>query len=62
MGSDRIGLVPSRAERSSITTTASDTPIETTNLEYEFGNTEYSRCYWVELKRVKVLFASLQEG
>jgi len=61
MAPGRICFVPSGAERSSVTS-AFDTPIESTNLKYDFGNTEDSLCDRIPLRGVNVLLVSKRQS
>ena len=57
MVSGRIHFVSSRAEWSNVTT-AADTPVASTNLQCNLGNTEYSLRDWIQLQGVNVLLVS----
>jgi hypothetical protein len=59
MASDRTYFVLSRAERSSITS-GFDTPVESTNLKCDVGNTEDSLCDRIELSDVNILLVPIQ--
>jgi len=61
MASGRIYFVPSRTGRSSVTS-AFDTPVDSTNLKYDFGNTKDSLCDRIELRDVNVQLVSIQAG
>jgi len=61
MESGRICFVPSRAKRSKIIS-ASDTPVASTNLKRDSGNTEDSLRDWVQLQPVNLLLISKWEN
>ena len=57
----RICFVPSRAKWPSVTF-APDTPVASTNLKRDAGNTEDSLGDWIQLKRVNDLLVSKWEN
>jgi hypothetical protein len=57
----RICFVPSRAKWPSVTF-ASDTPVASTNLKCDIGNTENRLRDWIQLKSVNGLLASTGEN
>jgi len=59
MAPGRIYFVLSRAERS-IVNRAFDTPVGSTDLKRNFGNTEESLGKWVQLKGVNLLLVSIR--
>jgi len=58
MASGRICSVPSKPKRTSVTS-ASDTPVVSTNLKRNFGKTEDSLGDWIQLGDVNVLQVSI---
>jgi hypothetical protein len=55
--SGRISFAPSKATGPNVTS-ASETPVASTNLKRGAGNTEYSLRNWVQLKSVNVFLVS----
>jgi len=51
----RTCFVPSRAKQSRVTSVP-DIRVASTNLKRDAGDTEYSLCNWIQLKRVNILF------